>query len=86
MEITSCTGRVDHKSAFLDNHSIEKERGITVFADQAVMSFEGTTYYLIDTPGHVDFSSEMERSLQVLDFAIILISAVEGIQGHTETV
>ncbi|GAB6927502.1 TetM/TetW/TetO/TetS family tetracycline resistance ribosomal protection protein [Paenibacillus sp. JCM 10914] len=79
-------GRVDHQSAFLDNHDIEKERGITVFADQATMQYNGSTYYLIDTPGHVDFSPEMERAIQVMDAAILVISAVEGVEGHTETV
>ncbi|MGG1550211.1 GTP-binding protein [Paenibacillus ferrarius] len=79
-------GRVDHKDAFLDSHDIERQRGITVFADQAVFSYKGTTYYLIDTPGHVDFSPEMERALRVMDYAILIISAVEGVQGHTETV
>ncbi|MCL6458371.1 MAG: TetM/TetW/TetO/TetS family tetracycline resistance ribosomal protection protein, partial [Gorillibacterium sp.] len=79
-------GRVDHKDAYLDSHDIERARGITVFADQAVMSYKGATYYLIDTPGHVDFSPEMERAVQVLDYAVLIISAVEGVQGHTETV
>ncbi|TWT03332.1 TetM/TetW/TetO/TetS family tetracycline resistance ribosomal protection protein [Planococcus sp. CPCC 101016] len=79
-------GRVDHQSAFLDSHAIEKSRGITIFADQASFTFNGSTYFLIDTPGHVDFSPEMERSIQVMDYAIILISAVDGIEGHTETV
>lgn len=79
-------GRVDHQSAFLDSHSIEKSRGITIFADQATFSFNDSTYFLIDTPGHVDFSPEMERSIQVMDYAIIIISAVDGIEGHTETV
>ena len=80
------TGRVDHKDSYLDNHEIERERGITIFAGQAVMEYKEDTYYLIDTPGHVDFSPEMERSIMVMDYAIIIISAVEGIQGHTETV
>ncbi|ANU25938.1 GTP-binding protein [Planococcus versutus] len=79
-------GRVDHQSAFLDSHYIEKSRGITIFADQATFSFNNSTYFLIDTPGHVDFSPEMERSIQVMDYAIIIISAVDGIEGHTETV
>lgn len=79
-------GRVDHQSAFLDSHDIEKERGITVFADQATMQFNGSIYYLIDTPGHVDFSPEMERAIGVMDAAIVVISAVEGVEGHTETV
>lgn len=79
-------GRVDHKDAFLDNHAIEKERGITVFAEQATLTYNGSTYTLIDTPGHVDFSPEMERAIQVMDYAVVIISAVDGIQGHTETV
>ncbi|OCA82860.1 GTP-binding protein [Pseudobacillus wudalianchiensis] len=79
-------GRVDHQDAFLDSHEIERQRGITVFADQGRMSYGDSIYYLIDNPGHVDFSSEMERSIQVLDYAIIIISAVEGVEGHTETV
>ncbi|WP_394548445.1 GTP-binding protein [Priestia aryabhattai] len=79
-------GRVDHKDSFLDTHTIEKERGITVFADQGTFSYNGSTYYLIDTPGHVDFSPEMERSIQVMDYAIVILSAVEGVEGHTETV
>ncbi|MBS4191866.1 TetM/TetW/TetO/TetS family tetracycline resistance ribosomal protection protein [Bacillus sp. FJAT-49705] len=79
-------GRVDHQSAFLDSHEIEKQRGITVFADQGIFEFGDSTYYLIDTPGHVDFSPEMERAIQVMDMAIIVVSAVEGVEGHTETV
>ncbi|WP_153735014.1 GTP-binding protein [Aquibacillus halophilus] len=79
-------GRVDHKDAFLDSHEIERERGITVFADQAKIGYKGSTYYVIDTPGHVDFSPEMERAIQVMDYAIVIISAVEGVEGHTETV
>ncbi|MGV3465229.1 MAG: GTP-binding protein, partial [Heyndrickxia sp.] len=79
-------GRVDHKDAFLDSHYIEKARGITVFADQAIFDYHDAHYTLIDTPGHVDFSPEMERAIQVMDYAIIIISAVEGVEGHTETV
>ena len=79
-------GRVDHKNSFLDIHSIEKERGITIFSDQAIFEIGDSTYYLIDTPGHIDFSSEMERALSILDYAILIISGVEGIQGHTETI
>lgn len=79
-------GRVDHKDAFLDSHEIEKARGITVFADQALFDYRDSHYTLIDTPGHVDFSPEMERAIQVMDYAIIIISAVEGVEGHTETV
>ncbi len=79
-------GRVDHKNSFLDSHDIEKERGITIFSDVGVLKYKDSTYYLIDTPGHVDFSPEMERAIQVMDYAILLISASEGIEGHTETV
>lgn len=79
-------GRVDHKDSFLDSHDIEKDRGITVFADQGIIHFNDSTYYLIDTPGHVDFSPEMERAVQVMDYAIVIISAVDGVEGHTETI
>ena len=79
-------GRVDHKTSLLDSHEIEKKRGITVFSDQAVFKLNDSMYYLIDTPGHVDFSCEMERAISVMDYAIIIVSAVEGVQGHTETV
>lgn len=79
-------GRVDHQDTFLDAHAIEKNRGITVFSDQATFTYNNETYTLIDTPGHVDFSPEMERAIQVMDYAIIVISAVEGVEGHTETV
>ncbi|KQL53936.1 elongation factor G [Heyndrickxia shackletonii] len=79
-------GRVDHRDAFLDSHEIEKARGITVFADQAIFRYHESHYTLIDTPGHVDFSPEMERAIQVMDYAIVIISAVEGVEGHTETV
>ncbi|WP_195987446.1 TetM/TetW/TetO/TetS family tetracycline resistance ribosomal protection protein [Clostridium sp. D53t1_180928_C8] len=79
-------GRVDHKNSFLDSHDIEKERGITVFSDQASFELGKSTYYLIDTPGHIDFSCEMERAIGIMDYAIIVVSAVEGVQAHTETV
>ena len=79
-------GRVDHKTSFLDTNNIEKERGITIFSDQAIFEINDSTYYLLDTPGHIDFSSEMERTLSILDYAILIVSAVEGIQGHTETI
>lgn len=75
-------GRVDSKNAFLDNNSIERERGITIFSKQAILNEKIT---LIDTPGHVDFSAEMERTLAVLDAAILLINASDGIQSHTKT-
>lgn len=79
-------GRVDHQDAFLDNHELEKARGITIFAEQGLFEYGGDTYTLIDTPGHVDFSPEMERAIRAMDYAVLIISAVEGIQGHTETV
>ncbi|MGL4453245.1 MAG: GTP-binding protein [Sarcina sp.] len=79
-------GRVDHKDTFLDSHSIEKERGITVFSDIAIFDYKDDKYFLIDTPGHVDFSPEMERSISVLDYGILIISAVERVQGHTITI
>ncbi|WLV24903.1 TetM/TetW/TetO/TetS family tetracycline resistance ribosomal protection protein [Aciduricibacillus chroicocephali] len=79
-------GRVDHKDAFLDSHLIERQRGITIFADQASFEYKGSTYTMIDTPGHVDFSPEMERMIQVMDYAVLIISATDGVQGHTETV
>lgn len=79
-------GRVDHKDAFLDNHIIERERGITVFAEQGRIIDGEDIYTIIDTPGHVDFSPEMERAIQVLDYAIVIVSAADGVEGHTETV
>lgn len=79
-------GRVDYKSSYLDTHNIERERGITIFSHDATFTIGKSTYYLLDTPGHIDFSVEMERSILMLDYAILIISAVEGIQGHTETV
>ncbi len=79
-------GRVDHKDSFLDSHNIEKQRGITVFSDQGVFEFNNSTYYLVDTPGHIDFSTEMERAIAIMDYAILIISSVEGVQGHTKTV
>ncbi len=78
-------GRVDHGDAFLDTDAQERERGITIFSKQAVLPLEGMTLTLLDTPGHVDFSSEMERTLQVLDYAILVISGTDGVQGHTLT-
>ena len=78
-------GRVDHKDAFLDTDVQERERGITIFSKQARLAWKETAITLMDTPGHVDFSSEMERTLQVLDAAVLVISGTDGVQGHTET-
>lgn len=78
-------GRVDHQDAFLDTEPLERERGITIFSKQAVLPLEGVEVTLLDTPGHVDFSAEMERTLQVLDCAILVVSGTDGVQGHTLT-
>lgn len=78
-------GRVDHKDAFLDTHSLERERGITIFSKQAVMHLKNSEVYLLDTPGHIDFSAETERTLQVLDYAILVINGSDGVQNHTRT-
>lgn len=78
-------GRVDHRDAFLDTYELERERGITIFSKQAVFPWREKEIILLDTPGHVDFSAEMERTLQVLDCAVLVVSASDGIQGHTET-
>ena len=78
-------GRVDHKDAFLDTDQMERERGITIFSKQAVFRWKNRTITLLDTPGHVDFSAEMERVLQVLDCAVLVVSGADGVQGHTQT-
>ena len=78
-------GRVDHQDAFLDNFALERERGITIFSKQAQLQWEDLSIALLDTPGHVDFSAEMERTLQVLDYAILVISGADGVQGHVMT-
>jgi len=78
-------GRVDHGDAFLDTYELERSRGITIFSKQAVFDLGDTRVTLLDTPGHVDFSAEMERTLQVLDYAILVINGADGVQGHTRT-
>ncbi|MGN0351953.1 MAG: NYN domain-containing protein [Roseburia sp.] len=78
-------GRVDNQDAFLDTYSLERERGITIFSKQALFSWKDVQFTLLDTPGHVDFSAEMERTLQVLDYAILVVSGADGVQGHTQT-
>ena len=78
-------GRVDHRDSFLDTHSLERARGITIFSKQARLSHAGRNVTLLDTPGHVDFSAEAERSLQVMDCAVLVISGTDGVQAHTET-
>lgn len=78
-------GRVDHQDAFLDTYELERARGITIFSKQAVLSWKDMNITLLDTPGHIDFSAEMERTLQVLDYAVLVISGPDGVQGHTET-
>lgn len=79
-------GRVDHKNTFLDTYDLEKSRGITIFSKQAAFKIDDTNYCLVDTPGHIDFSAEMERALSVMDYAILVISAVDLVQSHTETI
>lgn len=78
-------GRVDHGDAFLDTNAIERERGITIFSKQAILKYDDTEITILDTPGHVDFSTETERVLSVLDYAILVISGTDGVQNHTET-
>ena len=78
-------GRVDHGNAFLDTNEIEREKGITIFSKQAVMNVSDTYITLLDTPGHIDFSTETERTLSVLDYCILVISGSDGVESHTQT-
>ena len=78
-------GRVDHGNAFLDTYELERSRGITIFSKQAEVKLKNIELTLLDTPGHVDFSAEMERTLRVLDYAILVISGSDGVQGHVKT-
>ena len=79
-------GRVDHKNTYLDTHAVERERGITIFSKQARFSTDVCDFILLDTPGHVDFSAETERTLSLLDYAILVVSATDGVQNHTRTI
>ena len=78
-------GRVDHRDTFLDSHEIERARGITVFSQEACFELGEKAFFLLDAPGHTDFVSETERGVNVMDYAVLIISCVEGIQSHTET-
>jgi small GTP-binding protein len=85
-DIIKNRGKIENKNTYLDTHKIEKERGITIFSEQAYFEYNNSKYFLIDTPGHIDFSQEMERNIEILDYAIIVVNGIEGVQGHTETV
>ena len=83
--VLRAAGRVDHRNTLLDAHPLEKQRGITIFSDQAVFERGGTRFFWVDTPGHADFAAEMERALSILDCAVLIVNGAEGIQSHTET-
>ena len=82
---TDRLGRVDKRDAYLDTHSLERERGITIFSKQAILEYGDTRFTLIDTPGHIDFSCEAERALSVQDYAVLIVSAPDGVTAHTKT-
>ena len=84
--VLRAAGRVDHGDAFLDAHPLERQRGITIFSDQATFERGGRRFFWVDTPGHADFAAEMERALTAADHAVVLVSGAEGVQGHTETI
>lgn len=79
-------GRVDHRDSYFDNNEIERQRGITIFSKEGYFNYKDSNYYLIDTPGHVDFSPEIDRSLKMLDYAILVVSGVDKVQSHSETI
>ena len=84
--VIRAAGRVDHGDAFLDAHPLERQRGITIFSDQAVFELNGKQIFWVDTPGHADFAAEMARAVSVIDCAVVLVSGAEGVQSHTETI
>ena len=84
--VVRTAGRVDHGDAFLDAHPLERRRGITIYSDQAVFERDDRRFFWVDTPGHADFAAEMERAVTAVDYAVVLVSGAEGVQGHTETI